>query len=168
MTARALTLQDLIDRADISDVVQRYATGVDRRDWALWRSIFEDEVEHDFQSWSGAPPSRLRADDWTKRVAGALSGFDATQHVSANHVHTLNGDEATCVSYMMAHHHLVVDGERQMQSIGGYYTNRLRRWPEGWKIYACRLTVTWEMGDRKLFELARARWDARTAEPAAS
>lgn len=50
MTGR-LTLEDLIARAEISDCVHKYATGLDRRDWKLIRSIFTDEVHLDFSSW---------------------------------------------------------------------------------------------------------------------
>jgi len=38
-------LQFLLDRAAISDVLIRYATGVDTRDWPLLRSCFTDEIE---------------------------------------------------------------------------------------------------------------------------
>jgi SnoaL-like domain len=159
----SLTLETLVARAEISDVVNRYATGIDRRDWALYRSIFADEVDFDFTTWSGGEPRRLAADVWVANVRGGLSGFDATQHMSSNHVHTIEGDEATCVSYMVARHYLVVEGEGRMQALGGYYTNRLRRGPDGWKIHACTLTVTWEMGDRALFQTAGQRWAERQA-----
>ncbi len=33
-------LKHLVDRAEISDVVHRYATAIDRRDWALLESCF--------------------------------------------------------------------------------------------------------------------------------
>ena len=157
----ALTLETLVARAEISDVVNRYATGIDRRDWPLYRSIFADEVDFDFTTWSGGEARRLSADDWVAGVRNSLSGFDATQHLSTNHVHTINGETATCVSYMIALHYLLVDGERQMQGLGGYYTNRLRREPDGWEIHACMLTVTWEMGDRALFLAAGERWNKR-------
>lgn len=160
----ALTLETLLDRAAISDVVNNYATGIDRRDWVLFRSCFADEGVYDFVSWSGGEPRNLKADDWVSGVAGGLSGFDATQHVSSNHVHTIDGDEATCVSYMMALHYIVEDGKRQMQSIGGYYTNKLRRTDGQWRIYHCKLTVTWEMGDRALFQIAQKRWQAKSAQ----
>ena len=94
-------------------------------------------------------------------VRDGLSGFDATQHISSNHVHTIEGAAATCVSYMVALHHVVEGDQRQMHGLGGYYTNRLRREADGWKIHACRLNVTWEMGDRGLFQIAGARWAAR-------
>jgi len=143
-------------------VVNRYATGIDRRDWKLFRSCFADEVELDFTSWAGGEVRTSDADSWTSGVASGLTGFDATQHISSNHVHSINGAEATCVSYMIANHHAVEDGERMMHSIGGYYTNRLRKTPQGWKIHACRLTVTWEMGDRaRLFGISQRRWQER-------
>jgi hypothetical protein len=157
-TGQALTLETLIARAEISDVVNRYATGVDRRDWALYRSIFADEVELDFTSWSGGEPRRLSADGWVASVRDALSGFDATEHISSNHVHTIEGETATCVSYMVALHYLVQDEKRLMRVLGGFYTNRLRREAGAWKIHACTLTVTWQMGDRGLFQIAARRW----------
>jgi len=159
-----LTVEALLDRAAITDTVYRYATGIDTRDWALYRSIFADEVDFDFHTWSGAPPSRIKADDWVAGVRGGLSGFDATQHTLTNPVVTLNGDEATCVMYMSALHYLVTGEKREMQSLGGYYTDKLRRTGDGWKIHACTLTVTWTMGDRGLFTIARERWDARQAK----
>ena len=162
-TGQSLTVEDLIARAEISDVVNRYATGIDRRNWALYRSIFADEVDFDFTTWSGGEPRRMKADDWVAGVRAGLSGFDATQHVSSNHVHTIEGEAATCVSYMMALHYLVEGGERRMQALGGFYTNRLLKGAEGWKVHACTLTVTWEMGDRGLFEIAQKRWAARPA-----
>ena len=160
------TLEILLARAAISDVVNQYATGIDRRDWPLYRACFADEIELDFSSWNGAEPMRMKADDWVEGVKSTLSGFDATQHVSTNHVHEIAGNEATCVSYMMALHHIVEDAERKMQAIGGYYTNKLRLGPNGWRIYACKLTVTWEKGDRALFQIAQARWQERLARGA--
>lgn len=162
MSKQELTLEVLLDRAAISDVVNRYATGIDRRDWVLYRSCFADEAVFDFVSWSGGEPRHLRADDWVLGVQGGLSGFDATQHISSNHVHQIDGDSATCVSYMNALHYIVEDGNRQMQAIGGYYTNDFKRIAGEWRIVACKLTVTWEMGDRALFEIARERWMARS------
>ena len=156
-----LKVETLLARAEVSDAVHRYATGIDRREWALFRSCFADELELDFSSWNGVEPRRLPADEWAAGVRASLTGFDATHHVSTNHVHTIDGSEATCASYMMALHYLVDGGQRQMHAIGGFYTNRLRLGREGWKIHNCKLTVTWEMGDRGLFQIARSRWDAR-------
>ncbi len=152
-----MTHDDLIDRANITDHVLNYATGIDRRQWDLYRSIFADEVVLDFSSWSGDPASAMPADDWVAAVRATLEPFDATQHVLTNLVITLDGDCATCTCYMAAHHHLVIDGDRQMHSIGGYYVHDLKRAGDGWLIHKTQLNVTWEMGDRSLFELAAKR-----------
>ena len=102
-----MTRDDLLDRASITDHVLRYATGIDRRDWPLYRSIFADQI--------------------------------------------------TITCYMAAHHHLVTGDLREMHSIGGYYVHHLRRDADGWLIHATQLNVTWEMGDRSLFEQVALR-----------
>ena len=58
-------LKLLLDRAAISDVVHAYATGLDRRDWKLYRSIFMDQIEMDFES-VGIQPGEFSADDWVR------------------------------------------------------------------------------------------------------
>src|SRR5262245_27590296 len=100
------TVQYLLDRAAISDVQLRYATGVDTRDWPLFRSCFTDEIEIESSSTVGSPPPRIKADDWVERVRRTINGLQATQHMITNHAITLNGDEATCVAYVQARHHL--------------------------------------------------------------
>ncbi len=166
MSHQRLTAEDLIDRAEIVETVHCYATGIDRCDWTLYRSIFADVVDFDFSSWSGAPGAPLAADDWVARVGETLSAFDSTQHLLSNHRITLDGGEATCVTYMIALHHLVTGDLREMHAIGGFYTNRLKRTSEGWRIAACTLTVTWEMGDRGLFSRAAERGVRRPAATA--
>jgi hypothetical protein len=56
--------------------VYRYATGVDTRDWAMYRPVFADEVEIDFSSFGpGMAPMTMAADDYVagvKPVFGAL------------------------------------------------------------------------------------------------
>ncbi len=151
------TLRDLIDRARISDTLLNYATGVDRRDWALYRSIFADEVEFDFETWSGEPPKMIRADDWVGSVRETLAPFDATSHTITNHVIVLDGDVATVTGHMVAMHYF----EGETQELGGFYTDRMARYGDSWKIVACRLAITWERGSRSLFERAKARGPRR-------
>ena len=152
-----MTHDDLIERANITDHVLKYATGIDRRQWNLYRSIFANQIMMDFSSWSGAPASTISADDWTAGVKATLEPFDATQHVLTNFVVDIASDSATCTCYMSAHHHLVIDDERHMHSIGGYYVHKLRPANGSWLIHGSTLNVTWEMGDRGLFDLAAKR-----------
>jgi hypothetical protein len=153
-------LRLLLDRAEISDVVHAYATGLDRRDWALYRRIFTDEIEMDFSSL-GMRPGVYKADDWVQDARTLFAGFAATQHTSTNHVHDVRGDVATCVSNMQAEHFVepgegvVPDANRW--TIGGYYTNALVRTGAGWKLRGVTLVVTWTTGNPDVPRIARRR-----------
>jgi 3-phenylpropionate/cinnamic acid dioxygenase small subunit len=150
-------LQLLIDRAEISDVQLRYATGLDSRDWRLFRSCFTDEIETDFTSVFGGEARKVNADRWTEAARRSLSGLAATQHMITNHVITVDGDAATCIAYVQARHFLPNDSGDSMQTMFGYYTNRFVRTPAGWKIRACKLTLWWQTGNPQIFTLASAR-----------
>jgi hypothetical protein len=157
------TPETLCDRADIIDVQHRYAAGIDGRDWRLYRSVFAEIVRFDFSSWYGGEAEEIEADAWVERVAARQSGFDATQHQMSNHVVTLGGSTAECMTYIVARHCLVLDGVQHLQVIGGYYSNRLAKLEETWKITSCTLKVRWTTGDRRLFDLAAERAAERLA-----
>jgi 3-phenylpropionate/cinnamic acid dioxygenase small subunit len=156
-------IQFLLDRAEISDVQLRYATGLDSRDWPLFRSCFTDEIETDFTSVFGGEPRKVSANRWTEAARRSLSGLAATQHMITNHVITVAGDDATCIAYVQARHYLPNNAGDSMQTMFGYYTNRFVRTAAGWKIRACKLTVTWQTGNPGIFALAGARFKAAEA-----
>jgi hypothetical protein len=157
-----------LDRQAVVDVVVQYATGVDRRDWALFAACFTDPCEFDFSSWNGQAPALLPVREWVQKVRSVNGNFDATQHLSTNHVVTLDTAEATCVSYMQAQHWFSAerlnelghgsDGPRWC-TLGGFYTNSLVRTPDGWRVSRCQLTVTWITGDPSIFDIARSLGD---------
>jgi hypothetical protein len=153
-------LQALLDRAAISDTVTAYATGLDRRDWALYRSIFCDALEMEFSS-VGIRAGAYDADAWVRSAQTLFAGFSATQHTSTNHVHTLRGDSASCVSSMQAEHFVAPGPEiaagAERWTIGGYYVNELVRTPAGWKLRRVALHVTWTTGNPEVSRVALAR-----------
>src|SRR5260370_21583642 len=133
-------LQLLVDRAEISDVQLRYATGLDSRDWPQFRSCFADEIETDFTSVFGDEPRKVSADRWTEAARRSLSGLAATQHMITNHVITIAGDDATCIAYVQARHYLPNHTGDSTQTMFGYYTNRFARTPPDCKIRASKRT----------------------------
>ncbi len=164
----------LMERQGVVDAVVRYATGIDMHEWVTYRSCFTDVCHYDFSSWNGRPGADMAADDWVAGVRSVNGNFDATQHISTNHViefgdGTPASGRATCVSYMHAQHYFKPDtmqgfgrgGDVNFCTLGGYYTNQLVKGPDGWRIASCTLNVTWETGDRSIFELARTRPAAR-------
>jgi 3-phenylpropionate/cinnamic acid dioxygenase small subunit len=145
------------ERIDVAEVVYAYATGIDTRDWRLYRSIFTDEVEIDFSSWDGNAARRLRADDWVAGVQPLFHGLDATQHSMSNPRVAIDGESATCVMYMQAAHFLRNNEGDAEFTIGGYYTDQLVKTPAGWRLCGVKLTVLWSRGNKHIMGLAMQR-----------
>lgn len=151
------TLETLIARAEIADVMNLFATSMDRRNWDLYGTIFADEVEIDFPTWN-LQQTKMSASDWVTHVRARVSGFDTTYHMLSNHTVTLSAGAATSIMYVQALHYFAAGELQDMQTFGGYYTSELRHDGESWKIQTCKLTVTWAVGDSGVFERAYDRW----------
>lgn len=148
---------DPSDKLAVAETVYRYATGVDRRDWALYRSIFTDTVTIDFASFDpNLPPRVMRADDWVAGLVPLFTGLAATQHSMTNPLATVDGDAATITMDVQAHHVLDPDDPESWYTVGGYYEDTLVRVDSRWLLTGVRLTVTWRKGDPAIMELARA------------
>ena len=66
-------------RQDVADVLVRYATGIDRRDWALFRTCFTDDCEADYGEigvWHGMEEIA----DFMTMVHDAVRPHDAPDH----------------------------------------------------------------------------------------
>jgi hypothetical protein len=145
-------LQQMLDRAEISEVQLRYATGTDFRDWDLYRSCFTDEIEVDFSSGFGLPVVHQKADDFVAGTAPKMSALKATQHMITNIAITFDdNDHATCVAYVRALHHHPNSAGGSDHAVYGYYTNRFERTAAGWRISRLKLTISWMTGNFALF-----------------
>jgi hypothetical protein len=145
------------DHQDITEALYRYALGIDTRDWALYRSVFADLIDADFSSYNGRPASHLRADEWVGGVKPLFMGLAATQHTMTNPMVVIDGRRATCRMYMQAEHVLDDRADSPFFTIGGYYTDTLRRDTDHWVISAVTLTVLWRRGDESMMGIAAAR-----------
>jgi hypothetical protein len=144
-------------RAEVLDVLARFAHGIDGRDWILYRSVFADEVDVDYTSYRTGSAARMAADDWVARARRLFPGLDATQHVLVNpwfRPDDLGSGAGMRVQTSMRADHFL-DGMRY--TLGGRYVHRLADAGEGWRIRAVTLTVTWEEGDKGLLATAAAR-----------
>jgi hypothetical protein len=141
----------------ICDLRYRYATGLDSRDWELHRSIFTNEIEMDFSSYSGRTTPRMAADRWVRGLKPLFTGLAATQHVMTNPRVSVDGGRATLQMYMQAEHVLDHDDPTAWFTIGGYYTDRLARTGHGWLIEAVTLTMLWRRGRPDIMDTAIER-----------
>ena len=142
---------------DFNDITRRlyeYAYGIDTRDWALYRSIFADEIDMNFQSYNGNPANTMQADDWVAGCRRLFDNLDATQHSMTNPLVDVTGNTARCRMYMQAEHFLQNRFGSSGFALGGYYDDQLIRTVEGWKITAVTLNILWSRGNRHIMDLA--------------
>ena len=148
------SLELLLDSKLVIDVVLGFARALDVKDWVACRRCFMDEIETDYSDLRGEPPSTVKADDFIALRRAALERL-TTLHLSTNHLVTVRGDRATCVSAAVIHRFRPEDAERF--DTYGAYTHTLARTPSGWKISAVKQTVYWNTGNPEVHAGARGR-----------
>lgn len=146
------SLSALHDRAAIIDVVLGIARALDLKDWAGCRRCFTDMIETDYSDLRGDPPSTIEADAFVELRRTALERLK-TLHLSANHLVTVEGDRATCVSAAVIYRLRPEDGERFDTYCA--YTHTLVRAGGLWKIATIKQTVYWNTGNPEVHAGAR-------------
>ena len=69
------TVRELMDRLQITDVLNRIHVFYDRRQWPDVRACFSDEVEMDYTSVGGGEPSKVKMDDQIEQWKAGVAGF---------------------------------------------------------------------------------------------
>src|SRR4051794_4679791 len=83
-------MRRVIDGAEIQDLIVRYATAIDTRDWPLLGRVFAEGAEIDYRP-NGGPVSTYPS--MVELLAASLEPFAATQHVMTNMAIDVQGDE---------------------------------------------------------------------------
>ncbi len=117
-----MTQAELADRMEIDDLLTRYATAVDTRDWDLYRSVFTADAVIDYTSSGGIRGELAEVTEW---LSDALSGFSMSQHMVTNRDIRVAGDAATSRSYFYnPMGRTKRDGTLALMFVGGYYRDR--------------------------------------------
>jgi 3-phenylpropionate/cinnamic acid dioxygenase small subunit len=122
-------------KQEIAEVLVRYATAIDRRDWQLFRTCFTVDVQADY------------GDIGTWDSADALAAYMATTHADMGHtMHRLSNvaisvddDAATARTYVDVIL-MSPDGQTGINAVG-FYDDALRCTGEGWRITHRRFTM---------------------------
>jgi len=143
MTAAALArLQELEDRAEIADIVNRYGQGVRTRDVDLLCSLFTDDAVIDqghgtVVQGADAIRTHFGGPAANSTIGRSVLTFDekiASTPVMSNTLVTLNGDTAHCESMCLAIHTGIRDDQAVVMVRGTRNIDDLVRTPTGWKI----------------------------------
>ncbi|MXZ53847.1 MAG: nuclear transport factor 2 family protein [Acidimicrobiaceae bacterium] len=122
-----MDLQTLIDRAEITDLLTRYARAVDRKDWDLFRSVFTPDARIDYTQVGGIAGD---LDTVVGFLAQVMPMFESMQHLISNLDISIDGDEATVTA--MVYNPLKLP-DSPMWATGGWYYHELVRTPGGWR-----------------------------------
>ena len=129
--------QALADRIAAEDLLTRYATAVDRRDWQQYRSIFTADAEIDYTSAGGIAGT---VDEIVEFLSTSLEMFEMTQHLVSNIDLEVNGESAT-VTAMFNNPMRLPGGDTWFT--GGWYHHDLVRTPDGWRSRRLREESAW-------------------------
>ena len=118
------------DRQQIAEVLIRYATGIDSKDWPLLRSCWTDEIDVDYQQLGRF----TSADALTDVMRQLHENMGPTYHRLSNFVIAVEGDRATARSYVQAVLMLQPNDSTNWVDALGHYDDVFVRTPDGWRI----------------------------------
>jgi len=126
-----LSLQEISDRLELQDLVVRYSTSVDRKDWALYESLFTPDAVIDYTAVGGVRGGPKEVAQW---LAETMPMFPAYQHLVSNVELSIDGDAATGRAMLFNPMGCRTADGVQMALIGLWYNDKFRRTPDGWRF----------------------------------
>lgn len=136
------------DIAAITNVINLYPIAVDTQSWALFDQVFTDDIYCDF-----GPPAVWNDRASLKQAFDMIHApFAATQHATRGHHVAVDGDRATCLSYVLGRFiREVAEGGNMFES-AGWYDDALVRTPAGWRISRRVCRMLWWGGNPKVLQ----------------
>jgi hypothetical protein len=141
----------VLEMPSITETVYRYAFYLDTQDWKQMQTLFEPEIEMDFQDLTGNAPGRVPSSGFVDFAASALDGIK-TQHIIANPKVTVFDGRAKCVADHQSMHYRDIDGVKTFFILHGTYEFGLNTVKGDWKIASLRQTVSFTGGDQRVME----------------
>ncbi|WP_051833026.1 nuclear transport factor 2 family protein [Streptomyces sp. NRRL S-646] len=135
-------LQALTDRAEITDLLDRYLRSLDAgvfdEEWA--RAFHTEDITAEMPIGTVRGRAALLA-----RVRQGMALFDRTVHLGTNAVIEIDGERATTRGAQLSTH-VLADGTGSVFISAGHADAELVRTAEGWRISASTLRVVWTQG----------------------
>lgn len=138
-------IEEVRDRQEITELLFRYATAIDTKDYALLRTVFTEDALVRYRVPGGRD---LRGPELIGWLESAMQVFMATQHVLTNPSIEIRGDRARSRTYLTATHLQRTRDDRTVVAVlHGVYTDRHRRTARGWRITDRTLDAVHVEGD---------------------
>lgn len=130
-------LDTLLAKQALYELSCLYMRGLDRTDRGLLRSVFFDNAYCEYGFINGSP------EDFVEYAITALQGHEANQHMIANTLYQVHGEEAFGEVYFHAYHKIKSVAGYEDIIIAGRYLDRYEKRDGTWKIAYRSELVDW-------------------------
>lgn len=131
--------QELYNRLQLRDLVERYAKGADTQDGDLWLQVFTKDAE------LNTSRGLIVGHDALAATPPKLSRYRATMHLVGNHYVEFHGDSAASgQAYCVAHHLREVDGVEKDYVMMIRYDDDYVNVDGQWRIAKRTLNLLWD------------------------
>lgn len=131
------TLETLLAKQDITELIYQYMRGLDRWDKTLLNSLFTDDA------WCEYGFINTDAKAFIDFALGALHEHKANQHMVGNILIDIEGDEAFGEVYFNAYHKIKTDKGFEDMLVAGRYVDRYVKDKGVWKFAYRSELVDW-------------------------
>ena len=141
----------LFHKERIIEKVLRFNYAMDLKNWQMLRNCLSDELEIDYSDFSEDSPRNMSVNEfieWRKRDLDDLQ----THHTSTNHIVSINGNKAECVSNFLIYR-VGFDrtGRQSFFNTMGNYNHGFERKKGIWLINRITQNVFWTNGNRETY-----------------
>ena len=133
-----MDIQQLSDRAEITDVLIRYTRAIDTGDWDRLDTVFTPDAQINYVESGGIEASYAEVKPWLAEVLPAF--FPKRMHTLGQLDIAVDGDEATVDAYF--HNPMPTAGD-QLVEFGGIYHHALTRTADGWRSRRLHEEIVW-------------------------
>ena len=127
-----LSLQEVSDRAELTQLVTDYAYAIDEREWSKLDGVFTADAYIDYRAMGGIDGKYPAVRAW---LPDALKHFPGYMHFIGNLSFRMSGDKATgkvaCVNPMVVPK---AEGGTETMFLGLWYLDEYTRTKDGWRI----------------------------------
>ncbi|HEV8298676.1 MAG TPA: nuclear transport factor 2 family protein [Acidimicrobiales bacterium] len=139
----ALSVQQISDRIEIEDLLQRYTSSIDAKDWDRLDTVFTVDATLDYTTSGGPVGPYPDVKAWLQR---ALAHFPMTHHMIGKSSIDLDGDTAHCRTIFYNPMGMSIDetgrfipggaagAGQHVFIVGGFYNDTCARLADGWRI----------------------------------
>ncbi|WP_406032821.1 nuclear transport factor 2 family protein [Nocardioides sp. NBC_00163] len=145
MTGHIKGVQELIDRAEITDALTRYTLAVDDGDWDALDTVFAADATIDYSESGGTVGELAEVKKW---LAEMLPAFSQKRLHTIGQVGITFTDEGAEVIAYFDNPMVISDGSggERVVEVGGRYRHAFVRTPEGWRSRHLHEEVFWTRG----------------------